>query len=74
MARKPTRKDEWNSEAVALLRKLKKREERVQMDGTALFMFWSEHREKLSHCPMTGDDWQNFHSACMRYIGPEAYF
>jgi len=74
MARKPTRKDEWNSEAVALLRKHKTRDERVKMDGTTLFMFWGEHRDNLSHCPMPGDVWQNFHSACMQYIGPDAYF
>lgn len=74
MPRKPTRKDDWNSEAVALLRKLRTREERVKMDGTTLLVFWAEHREKLSPCPMSGDVWQSFHSACMRYIGPEAYF
>jgi hypothetical protein len=74
MPRKPTRLDEWNAEAVSLLRKHKTHDERIQMDGTKLFIFWGEHRDKLGHCPSSADVWQVFHSACMRYIGPKAYY
>ena len=73
MSRKPTRMDEWNNEAVALLLKHKSHDERVQMDGPGLLLFWAEYQEKLSRCPSTSDSWQLFHSACTRYIGPSAY-
>jgi hypothetical protein len=72
--KKPTRVEEWNTDAVALLRKHCPREERVQMDGNKLFVFWSEHCNELGRWPGSGDVWQAFHCACMHYIGPNAYF
>ncbi len=73
MPKKPTRKDEWNNEAVALLRRHKTHEQRTRMTSTDLFGFWAEHQRELSVWPGGGDPWQQFHVACNRYIGENAY-
>lgn len=70
---KPTRDSEWRNDAVDYLRKYVPHKQRQEMDGTKLFLFWSEHRKTIPYFSGPGDPWQSFHSACSRYIGPTAY-